>query len=373
MRSARHWKSQRVSAPALFSATAAATLLVASNALAQNLSGQTGVHDPSSIVEDDGTYYLFYTGTRVRSKTSTDLLHWTEGPRAFNSIPSWTATAVPSNTDGNFWAPDIAYFNNLYHLYYSVSTFGSQVSAIGMATSPTLDRSDPAFAWTDHGPVIQSTSGSLYNTIDPNILRTPDGNIWMNFGSFWNGIYQMQIDPTTGMQKTRTPLRHLAYNGSIEASYEYHRGDDYYLFVNWGACCQGVNSTYNIRVGRSASPNGPFLDQFGRDMNNGGGTLFLGTEGRFIGPGQISILTVDDVDYFSYHYYDGNDNGTSKLNLRNMAWTADGWPVAGPPFPVPEPASGMLAASTTVALLLCRWRSFSEHAGNGWDRKRSGR
>ena len=72
--------------------------------------------------------------------------------------------------------------------------------------------------------------------------------------------------------------------------------------------------------------------------------LFLDTEGRFIGPGQLSILTDDGTDFFGYHYYDGNANGTSKLNLRALRWTADGWPVAGAAFPVPEPSSIVLAA-----------------------------
>jgi arabinan endo-1,5-alpha-L-arabinosidase len=326
-------------------------------AAAQNLSGSVTVHDPSSIVEQDGTYYLFYTGTRVRTKTSTDLLHWTEGPRVFSSPPTWTSMAVPANTTGDFWAPDIAYFNNLYHLYYSVSTFGSQLSAIGMATTPTLDRNDPAFAWTDHGPVIKSSNGSLYNTIDPGILQTSSGDIWMTFGSFWNGIYMLQIDPSTGMQMTRTPLRHIANNASIEASYDYEKNGNYYLFVNWGECCQGVNSTYNIRVGRSQNPTGPFLDQNGVDLNASGGTLFLGTEGSFIGPGQISILSAGGSDWFAYHYYDGNANGASKLNLRALRWTADGWPMAGPAFPVPEPTTCSLIISAMLLLfgLRARW------------------
>jgi arabinan endo-1,5-alpha-L-arabinosidase len=332
-------------------ALALSVWFIADAAVAQNLSGSVNVHDPSSILEQDGTYYLFYTGTRIRTKTSSDLLRWSEGPPIFSTPPSWASMVVPGNTTGDFWAPEIAYFNNVYHLYYSVSTFGSQVSAIGMATNPTLDRSDPIYAWTDHGAMIQSKNGSGYNTIDPNILQTSTGDIWMNFGSFWNGIYQIQIDPATGMQKSRTQLRHLAYNNSIEASYEYQRGGNYYLFVNWGACCQGVNSTYNIRIGRSTSPNGPFLDEHGVDMNVGGGSLFLGTEGRFIGPGQISILSTGGTDYFSYHYYDGNTNGASKLNLRSIQWTADGWPVAGPAFPVPEPSSCVLAIGALMILL----------------------
>ena len=126
------------------------------------------------------------------------------GPRVFSStqIPAWTSQNVPANT-GSFWAPDIAYFNNLYHLYYSVSSFGSQDSAIGLATSPTLNPADPNYLWTDHGPVIQSNPGqNPYNAIDPAIIHASDGRLWMSFGSFWNGIYLTELDPATGKRIT---------------------------------------------------------------------------------------------------------------------------------------------------------------------------
>jgi Glycosyl hydrolases family 43 len=122
----------------------------------------------------------------------------------------------------------------------------------------------------------------------------------------------------------------VADNSSIEASYVYKHDDHYYLFVNYGTCCDGVNSTYNIRVARSESVTGPYLDQSGRGMiNNGGGTLFLGSEGRYIGPGHIGIFEDDGVEWFGYHYYDGNANGTPTYNLRTLRWSDDGWPIAG--------------------------------------------
>ena len=142
----------------------------------------------------------------------------------------------------------------------------------------------------------------------------------------------------------------LAFNGSIEAPYLYERDGFFYQFVNWGTCCQGSSSTYNIRVGRSTNVIGPYFDRSGVNMVNNGGTLFLGTEENFIGPGHISIFTTHGSDWFGYHYYDGNDNGVSKFNLRAMRWTADGWPVAGPPFPIPEPSS--LAAAVFAVCLL---------------------
>ena len=109
---------------------------------------------------------------------------------------------------GNFWAPDVIYFNGQYHLYYAVSTFGSQVSAIGLATNPTLDPNDPSYQWTDQGPVIQSTTGNSYNCIDPSVLFDASSNLWMSFGSFWNGIYLVQLDAATGLRNATQPHDH---------------------------------------------------------------------------------------------------------------------------------------------------------------------
>jgi arabinan endo-1,5-alpha-L-arabinosidase len=333
----------------------------AEQAVGQNLTGNVRLHDPSTIIEQDGRFYLFYTGNEVRSKVSDDLLDWDEGPRVFDGPPSWVASAVPGNSNANFWAPDVAYFNNQYHLYYSASTFGSQVSAIGLATSPTLDPSDPDYGWTDHGPVIQSQVGSPYNTIDPNIIQTTTGEVWMSFGSFWNGIYVVQIDPNTGKLPPRFLARNLARNASIEAPYIHERDGEFYLFVNWGSCCSGSNSTYNIRVGRSDSITGPYLDEDGVNMVSNGGTLFLGSEGDFIGPGHLSIFEQGGSEWFGYHYYDGDDRGRSKYNLREIVWTEEGWPVAGQAFSglVPEPASIALWAAA-IPLLLARGSRRSE-------------
>ena len=206
------------------------------------------------------------------------------GPSVFSSPPSWTTSAVPGFT-GNFWAPDISYFNGLYHLYYAVSTFGSQVSAIGLATNPTLDPSNPSYLWTDQGPVIESTTAVPYNCIDPSVTFDTSSNLWMSFGSFWNGIYMVQLDPSTGLINTDSPGRiHEAFNNAsgdpIEASYLYQHGSYYYLFANWGTCCAGVNSTYNIRMGRSTNITGPYLDHNGVNMVSGGGTLVPQNHGQ---------------------------------------------------------------------------------------------
>ncbi|MGA2060242.1 MAG: family 43 glycosylhydrolase [Thermoguttaceae bacterium] len=292
------------------------------------LSGDPGAlwaHDPSTMIYDGSHYYYYCTGQGILSKYSSNTTSWFEGSAVFSTQPSWTTTAVPGFT-GYFWAPEISYFNGLYHMYYAVSTFGSQVSAIGMATSTSL--SNPV--WTDHGSaVLQSHVGSAFNTIDPSILKDNNGNMWMTFGSFWQGIYEVQLDPTTGLLKSPSNPTYIQLaknpadpNDAIEASYLYHRGGYYYLFVNW----DNLNNTYNIRVGRSTSVNGPFLDQSGVNMVSGGGTLFLASEGNYIAPGQIGIYTKSNTEYYSYHYLDGNNNNSATYGINQMFWTNDAWP-----------------------------------------------
>jgi hypothetical protein len=296
-----------------------------------NLRGSLGIHDPSAIIKCGGRYYVFGTGQGISSKSSADKTYWVTGPNVFATSPAWTTSAVPGFT-GDFWAPDITYFNGQYHLYYAVSTFGSQVSGIGLVTNPTLDPTDPAYLWTDQGEVVQSGSSVNYNAIDPCVTFDASSNLWMSFGSFWTGIKLIQLDPVTGMASSTNKTVYAIANDNagsgdpIEASYLYHRGNYYYLFANWGSCCSGITSTYNIRVGRGTNVTGPFLDQNGINMNSSGGTLFLGTTGKFIAPGQVGIFSENGTDYFGYHYLDANNNGTPTFDLEPFSWTGDGWP-----------------------------------------------
>jgi arabinan endo-1,5-alpha-L-arabinosidase len=247
----------------------------------------------------------------------------------FDTAPSWTADAIPGNR-GFFWAPDIVKLTNGFHLYYSVSTWGSPISAIGLATNPTLDPQDPAYQWTDRGVVIQSAKADNFNAIDPSVLLDRSGRLWMAFGSFWSGIKLIELDPATGLRiKPDSPLHSLAWKSEIEAPFLCQRGDYYYLFVNWGLCCRGTNSTYNIRVGRSRVTTGPYLDKAGQDLMQGGGTPFLESKGSMIGPGHAAIVTKDGREFISFHYYDGKRSGAKTLGLLPLNWPADGWPQPG--------------------------------------------
>jgi arabinan endo-1,5-alpha-L-arabinosidase len=271
------------------------------------LQGFLGVHDPSTIIKDGSKYWVFTTGDGLGTRFSSDLVNWELGPNVFNSPPDWTSRAVP-NFQGSFWAPDVIRLNNIFYLYYAVSTFGSRVSAIGL--------------------IIQSSGDTDFNAIDPALLHDDDGKLWMSFGSFSRGIMLTELDQATGKRIANdSPIYPLAYHDSIEASYLYHHGTYYYLFVNWGLCCRGVKSTYNIRVGRGTSVTGPFLDRDGKDLLHDGGTLLLDTMGNRIGPGQTGIYAADSKEWFSYHYYDATQDGKSMLGLLPLAWSADDWPV----------------------------------------------
>jgi beta-xylosidase len=123
-------------------------------------------HDPSRITAHAGRYWVFSTGRGCRTASSTNLTHWVQGPRVFPAPLTWWAAAAPGN-NGDVWAPDVLRFNDRFHLYYSVSVFGKNTSAIGLATSPTLDPAAPDFGWKDEGIVIQTTADDGFNAIDP--------------------------------------------------------------------------------------------------------------------------------------------------------------------------------------------------------------
>jgi arabinan endo-1,5-alpha-L-arabinosidase len=285
------------------------------------------VHDPSTIARCGADYWVFSTGAGIASRHSRDLTNWASGPRVFSTTPAWTTNAVPGFR-GYFWAPDIIHLGNRYLLYYSVSRWGVNTSAIGLATNPTLDPNDPSFAWTDQGPVCQSRLQDNFNTIDPSVMWAADGSLWLAFGSFWAGIKLLQLDPNTGKRISQdSPIYSLAFHDSIEAPCLVERQGAFYLFVNWGQCCKGTNSTYNIRVGRSAIVTGPYLDKDGKSLAQGGGTSFLESKGRFIGPGHAGIYSEAERSWFSFHYYDAERGGAATLAVQHLNWGADGWPV----------------------------------------------
>lgn len=318
--------------PAPSSATPAAGTLA--------LIGDIGaVHDPA-ILKDGATYYLFTTGNAgnegglLALRTSTDLRDWTLRGPSYLSLPAWSKSAVPGAT--GMWAPDISKVTGQYRLYYSISTFGTNRSAIGLATATKIDPNAPAANWVDQGPVIRSQTSDNFNAIDPMTFTDASGNEWMVFGSYWSGIKLIRLDPITGLRLAGDAApRALAQRpapDAVEGPYIIWHGSHYYLFVSFDACCQGVKSSYYTVVGRSSAPDGPYVDRDGKAMLQGGGTVVLtngrGDGSRFIGRGGVAVLQQADGDFIVYHAYDTQRNGIPTLQIQRLGWTTDGWPVA---------------------------------------------
>jgi arabinan endo-1,5-alpha-L-arabinosidase len=177
----------------------------------------------------------------------------------------------------------------------------------------------------------EGQAGAAFNAIDPSVFHDTDGRLWLVFGSYWTGIKLIQLDPKTGKQiALDSPMHSLAYNQSIEAAFLCKHDDDYFLFVNWGSCCQGTNSTYNIRVGRSKTITGPYLDQAGTDMLKAGGSVFLpNANGPLIGPGHGGRLYADGKEWFTSDFEgDVRMDGNATLAIMPLHWNAKGWPEA---------------------------------------------
>ena len=291
---------------------------------ARALQGAWGAHDPSTIVKRNGVYHVWTTGNQIYHITSTDLVNWTVAPTVFapGTFPGWITNYV-SGFQGNFWAPECVFMNGRYYLYYSCS-MGGRPCAIGVATSTDLN------TWTDQGMVVYSDNNTLYGSIDPAVFADARGDYWMTFGSHLTGIWMCRIDPATGKRVANTPLKNVAGTSpwcEHEASYMMQHGGYYYLFYNKGICCAGTNSTYYVQMGRSQNPDGPFLDQNGVDLLLGGGTNFLTGRDNYLGPGQVGLFTENNINYLTYHYYDGSKTGgPPTLAIGKLSWGATGWP-----------------------------------------------
>jgi arabinan endo-1,5-alpha-L-arabinosidase len=274
------------------------------------------------------------------------MVNWRLQGRVFAGEPDWAKSVAPEFKD-HLWAPDIIYNEKTeqFYLYYSVSAFGRNTSAMGVTVSKTLDPDSPDYGWMDKGIVLQSVPyRDMWNAIDPNIIVDEQGTAWMNFGSFWGGLKLVKLDETwtrpaepqewyTLAKLDRPMLMDDAMAGpaEIEAPFIFKKDDDYYLFLSLGKCCQRENSTYHLAVGRSRNVSGPYLDRDGKDLAQGGGTVFLKGNERWYGVGHNSAYTFDGKDYLVVHAYEAADKGLQKLKIAEIEWQ-DGWPVVDPSF-----------------------------------------
>ena len=300
---------------ALFAALLA--LCLAAPACALEPQGDTGAHDPTLLIQGE-RWSVYTTGPGLQRLQSTDAgKTWRRLTPVFSQPPAWWADAVPDHKGLDVWAPKLFQHASRTWVLYSISTFGKNRSAIGLASSTGPD----AAAWRDDGLVVQSTRGDDFNAIDPDLMRDRDGRLWLTYGSFWNGIRLTELDATTLRPIGET--RFIARNKpGIEAPTLVRHGEWVYLFVSHDLCCRGVQSTYNIRVGRARDVAGPFVDRDGRAMLDGGGTLIEASGPRWKGPGHQDVIG----DVIVRHAYDAEDGGKPHLRVGRLSWSADGWP-----------------------------------------------
>ncbi|MEB2775078.1 family 43 glycosylhydrolase [Algoriphagus sp. D3-2-R+10] len=298
-------------------------------------------HDPV-MIKQNSIYYLFVTGGGIAK--SNDLEHWIR----INPVPrnlDWVTEDIVPGYKGGYWAPDIQYYEGLYYLYYSPSAFGKNTSAIGVMTNKTLDQSSPDYGWEDHGMIVQSIPGrDFWNAIDANVFFDQDEGAnttgWLSFGSFWGGLKLVKLAPDMislaepqewyGIAKRERsfgPPDSNAGNGAIEAPFIYQRDEYYYLFASIDYCCKGLESTYKVIVGRSKDIRGPYLDQEGKPMHAGGGSIIAAETKNFAGIGHNAVYDFEGKTLFVAHGYDKHDNGRSKLIIKEIEWDLSGWPM----------------------------------------------
>lgn len=296
-------------------ATLALNFSLIATAFAQQ--GQPWIHDPSTLAECDGKWYTF--GTGGGGLITDDGWHWHSG-------------AV---RPGGGAAPDVIKIGNRYLVIYGATgggLGGRHNGRILTMWNKTLDPTSPDFGYTEGIEVAQSEGFEDNDAIDPGLLLDPTtGRLWASYGTYFGSIRLIELDPNTGTRVDGN--KPLDIGIDCEATDLLYRNGWYYLLGTHGTCCDGVNSTYNIVVGRSREVTGPYLDNVGRDMAAGGGRMVVCAEDRRTGAGHFGRTILDDgVEVTSFHWEaDYDQSGRSVLAIHPLLWKND-WPVAGEQF-----------------------------------------
>ncbi len=294
--------------------------LLMSAPIFQKASAQVGapfIHDPSTIVECDGKYYTF--GTGGGGLISAD--GWV-----------WEGGAV---RPGRGAAPDALKIGDRYLIAYSATgggLGGGHAGRVLTMWNKTLDPKSPDFAYTEPVEVAHSLDDEDCDAIDAGLLLDPtDGRLWLSYGTYFGFIRIVELDPKTGKRVEGNKPANVAID--CEATTLMYRDGWYYLLGTHGTCCDGPNSTYNIVVGRSRKVTGPYIDNVGRDMIEGGGKMLIAAGERKTGPGHFGRFIMEKgVEKMSFHYEsDFDQGGRSVLAIRPLLWEK-GWPVAGEAF-----------------------------------------
>lgn len=274
--------------------------------------------DPTIIKVQNGSFYLYATeDTRnVPIYKSDNLIDWTFVGTAFTN-----ETRPNFEPKGGIWAPDISYVNGKYYLYYSMSVWGGEwTCGIGVAVA---DRPEGPFE--DKGRLFRSNEINVQNSIDQFYIED-HGQKYLLWGSF-RGIYGVELSDDGLSVKAGVERRQIA-GTAFEGTYIHKRGEYYYLFASVGSCCEGVNSTYKLVIGRSKSLFGPYFDKSGKNMMDNGYTVVVGANSRFVGNGHCSEIVQDKSgkDWIFYHGVDVQNPKGRVLLLDEIKWDNDNWP-----------------------------------------------
>lgn len=274
--------------------------------------------DPTIIKANDGYFYVYATeNTRnVPIYKSRNLTEWEFVGTAFTD-----ETRPSFEPKGSVWAPDINYINGKYVLYYSMSVWGGEETCgIGVAVADK-----PEGPFTDNGKLFRSNEIGVRNSIDQYYIED-SGHKYLFWGSF-HGIYAIELSEDGLSVKNETKPKRIAGN-AFEGVYIHKKDDYYYLFASIGRCCEGINSSYELVVGRSESLFSPYFDKNGKDMSENGYTVVITHNERFVGNGHCSEIVQDDRnnDWILYHGVDTTHPHGRLLLLDQIKWDKDNWP-----------------------------------------------
>ena len=303
-------------------------------------------HDPE-IIKENGVYYVYSTdymaggkpSPGIQIRKSSDLIQWKFAGRVFDEVPLEAAEWTMGGS--TFWAPEVVKMNNRFYLYYSVSQVGSRNSYIGVAVSDS-----PEGPWKDLGAAVTSKEGDGHtgNAIDSSVVQAEDGSYWMSYGSYFGGIFLVELNPETGLLKHPgeegkkiAQRKNMDYPIEAPSMFYNRKTDMYYLMTSYG----WLEDTYNVRVARSENIEGPYVDVNGRNVIDPSeeswntGTKIVGSysfenDSGWLGTGHSAFLQDGEQDYILHNARAGEDKYWSHLHVRKVFWTKDGWPVASP-------------------------------------------
>ncbi|MGQ1945844.1 arabinan endo-1,5-alpha-L-arabinosidase [Geofilum sp. OHC36d9] len=340
----------------------------------RSLWGTANVHDPS-VIQADSFYYAYSTDAyyiprdvpffdidepvgNIQIRRSKDLVNWEFRGWALDTIPREAVAYIHGLTGNkgaeNVWAPKVVKYKNIYRLYYSVSTFGKKTSYIGLAEATT-----PEGPWTDKGCVIKSGPATSMNAIDPSVITDfQNGRMWMHYGSFFSGLHCVELNPQTGKTLKEGDMGHLTAtradrkNKIIEAPEIIYNETlkMYYLFVSYDP----LFTFYNVRVGRSERPQGPFYDFFGNDMADTTNNYPILTHSYqfenqpgWSGNGHCGVIENQNGFYMFHQGRLAPDNLMLRMHVREIKWLSSGWPVVSPERYLPVPQQKIKKADLT--------------------------